>query len=352
MRVFFEASSILASYNLDLPKAMSSDIGVYVDIEHPLLYTLYLYERLHGRYEGLKVIPPYIDRFMRFHIIKKANVIHLNSLNVDLARAAKKLEKPVVVVLHAAPFPKEAYDAINDYVDVYVAPSNFTKSMEESKIGSKKVTVIHHGIDTELFNTNIPQEIARRRLGIPLNAKVILWNDRISPEKDLRTFLQAAEIILREVKEAYIYIKGRATVKSYYESLKSDLKNLLNTGRVKLHIGWIPHSKLPLLYRAACVFVRTSKYENFGLGVIEAVACGVPVIAPKATTFPEVIGHELLLYKPEDPSNLAEKVITILNNADLYNSIKEYLLTKVREYFDIRKTAKKYIELYSILKNV
>jgi len=49
MRAFFEAFSILASYNLDLPKAMSSDIDVYVDIEHPLLYTLYLYERLHGR---------------------------------------------------------------------------------------------------------------------------------------------------------------------------------------------------------------------------------------------------------------------------------------------------------------
>jgi glycosyltransferase involved in cell wall biosynthesis len=349
--MYFQASSVLASYNLDLPKTLSSEIDVCVDIECPLLYALYLYERLHGRYEGLKVIPPYIDRFMRFHVIKKANIIHLNSLNVDLARVAKKLGKPVVVVLHAAPFPKEAYDAINDYIDVYVASSNFTKSMEESKIGSKKVAVIHHGIDTELFNTNIPREIARRKLGIPLNAKVILWNDRISPEKDLRTFLQAAEIILREVKEAYIYIKGRAAVKSYYESLKSDLKILLNTGRVKLHIGWIPHSKLPLLYRAANVFVRTSKYENFGLGVVEAMACGVPVIAPKATTFPEVIGYELLLYKPGDPSNLAEKVITILNNTDLYNSIKGYLLTRVREYFDIRKTAKKYMKLYSALKS-
>jgi len=81
------------------------------------------------------------------------------------------------------------------------------------------------------------------------------------------------------------------------------------------------------------------------------MACGVPVIAPKATTFPEVIGYELLLYKPGDPSNLAEKVITILNNTDLYNSIKGYLLTRVREYFDIRKTAKKYMKLYSALKS-
>jgi glycosyltransferase involved in cell wall biosynthesis len=153
---------------------------------------------------GLKVIPPYIDRLARSYVVKEADVVHLNSLNVKLAKTAKKLNKPVIAVPYAAPFPKEAYDAINDCVDVYVVPSNFTKTHEESKIGSKKVVVIHHGINTELFNTSIPCEAARKRLGIPLNVKVILWNDRISPEKDLKTFLQAAEIILREVKEAYI----------------------------------------------------------------------------------------------------------------------------------------------------
>ena len=151
IKVYFQASSILASYNLDLPKAMSSDIDIYVDVEHPLLHALYLYEKLHGRYGGFKVIPPYIDMFMKFHVIKETDVAHLNSLNADLAKTAKKLNKPVVVVLHAAPFPKEAYNAIDDYVDVYVTPSNFTKIHEESKIDSKRVIVIHNGVDIELF---------------------------------------------------------------------------------------------------------------------------------------------------------------------------------------------------------
>jgi glycosyltransferase involved in cell wall biosynthesis len=349
MKVYFEASSVLASYNLDLPKAMSSDIDTYVDIEHPLLYAIYLYERFHGRYGGFKVIPPYIDMFTRFHVIKKTDVAHLNSLNANLAKWAKKLGKPVVVVLHAAPFSKEAYDAINDYVDVYIAPSNFTKIHEEPKMGSKKVVVIYHGIDTELFNAGIPPGNARRKLGIPLNVKVILWNDRISPEKDLRTFLQAAEIILKEVKEAYIYIKGRAIIKSYYKHLKSDLERLQRSGRVKLHIDWIPHSKLPLLYRAADIFVRTSNYESFGLGAVEAMACGIPVIAPNATTFPEVIGYEKLLYKPGDFNDLARKIINLITDADFYNSVKEYLLTRTREYFNIRNVARKYIETYFAL---
>jgi hypothetical protein len=49
MRLFFKASPILTSYNLDLPKALGSEAYVYVDIEHSLLYTIYLYERFHGR---------------------------------------------------------------------------------------------------------------------------------------------------------------------------------------------------------------------------------------------------------------------------------------------------------------
>jgi glycosyltransferase involved in cell wall biosynthesis len=351
LKVYFETHSVLASYNLDLPKAMSFDIDIYVDIEHPLLYAIYLYERIHGRYGGFKVIPPYIDRLVRSRTVKKANVLHLNSLNVELARTAKKLNKPVIVVLHAAPFPKEAYEAINDYVDVYVAPSYFTRQNEEGKMGSKEVVVIHHGVYTALFNTSIAREEARRKIGIPLNAKVVLWNDRISPEKDLETFVRAAQCVVNEVKEAYVYIKGRAVVHSYYEKIKGSLKNLSKSGKVKIQIGWTPHSKLPLLYRASDVFVRTSKYENFGLGVIESMACGTPAVAPNATTFPEILCDKMTLYEPENPSDLANRLLMLLMDYNLYRTVRDRQLEKVRKLFDIKIVARKYVELYNHLRN-
>ena len=349
MKIFFETSSVLASYNLDLPKALSLNTRVIVDIEHPLLYAIYFYEKvLHKRY-NFKTVPPCINKFTRTRHLRKVDVVHLNSLNTRLAREAKGLGKPVVAVLHAAPFPKEVYDNINDYVDVYVVPSNFTKYSEEAKIGSKKIVVIHHGVDMELFNPNIPREEARRKLGIPYNVKVILWNDRISPEKDLECFIKAMEHVLREMKEAYVYIKGRAVVKDYYDKVKEPLKKLKETTKVKIHIGWIPHSKVPLLYRAADVFVRTSKHENFGLGAIEAMACGTPVVAPNATTFPEIIGDATTLYRPGDPLDLAEKTITLLTDRNLYDSVKKYQLTRVQKCFNIQHIAQMYLELYSSL---
>ncbi len=123
--------------------------------------------------------------------MRKADIVHLNSLSIELAKKAKTFGKPVIAVLHTAPFPEEVYNSIDDYIDVYVAPSNFTRQSEEAKIGSNKIVVIHHGVDMELFNPRIPKEEARRRFGIPLNAKVILWIDRISLEKDLETFIRS-----------------------------------------------------------------------------------------------------------------------------------------------------------------
>jgi glycosyltransferase involved in cell wall biosynthesis len=351
LKVFFEASSVLASYNLALPNAISSEASVIVDIEHPLLLAIYLYERLHGRFERFRAVPPHIGRLVRPLALRKADVVHLNSLNIELAKQAKRLGKHVIMVLHAAPFPEKSYDVINDYIDVYVAPSYFTRQNEEGKMGSKEVVVIHHGVDTALFNTSIAREEARRKIGIPLNAKVVLWNDRISPEKDLETFVRAVQYVLNEVKEAYVYIKGRTVVNSYYEKIKGSLKNLSKSGKVKIHIGWIPQSKLPLLYRASDVFVRTSKYENFGLGVIESMACGTPLVAPNAATFPEILCDKTTLYEPENPLDLANRLLMLLTDYNLYRTVRDRQLEKVRKLFDIKIVARKYVELYNHLRS-
>jgi hypothetical protein len=59
----------------------------------------------------LKTIPPYVKKFVQKWIMRKADVIHINSLNIKLAKKASKLSKPVVAVLHVAPFSRETYEA-------------------------------------------------------------------------------------------------------------------------------------------------------------------------------------------------------------------------------------------------
>ena len=349
LHVYFEAFSMLTTYNLDLPKALGNKgVDVTADIKHPLLFAQYVYDKFRRRYR-FRVVPPYINVFFRRRVLKRSDVVHLNSPDLDIAKVARRMGKPVVMVLHAAPFSGELYGQLTEYVDVYVAPSNFTKVQEQPMVGSKRIIVIHHGVDAELFNLTVPKDVARKKLGVPLEAKVILWNDRISPEKDLGLFLDALELVSSELKDAFIYVKGRGVVDDYYEQIKDKIMKMRKSGRVRIHIGWMPHSKLPLLYRASDVFVRTSKHESFGLAVIESMACATPVVAPKHATFPEILGFSDTLFKPGDSQDLAEKVVKLLTDRQLYDRVVSYQLARAHGLFNINAIARKYVDLYKSL---
>jgi D-inositol-3-phosphate glycosyltransferase len=220
---------------------------------------------------------------------------------------------------------------------------------EHSKIGSKRIIVIHHSVDTELFNPSMSREMARKKLNVPLKAKVILWNDRVSPEKDLGLFLDALELVFSELKDVFVYIKGRSVVDGYYEQVKDKITKMRKSGRVKIHIGWMPHHKLPLLYRASDVFVRTSKHENFGLAAIESMACATPVVAPNHATFPEILGRGDTLFNPGSPQDLAEKVIKLLTDEKLYERVASYQLARAHNLFNLNAIARGYVDLYKSL---
>ncbi len=347
LSILFNNISILTSYNLDLSYSLRQlGVRVYVDIEHPILLLHYLYEHINSNIK-LDVIP-YLSKLKPLvpRIISKVDVIHLNAWNRGIAEIARQRSKPVIFVLHAAPFDREFYREISDYVDVFVAPSIFTFNQERDKIGGKKIVIIHHGVNRKLFNESIPREEARKILGLPRDSKVILWNDRISPEKDITTFIKASETLLKTRSNIFVYIKGRAVNKDYYSRIENSLRKLMKTGRAKIHIGWIPHSKLPLLYRAADVFVRASLYENFGLGVIESMACGTPVIAPNTATFPEIIPYTQMLFRPGDPNDLVNKILGAIDNPEFYQELVKISLETAQKKFDMTITANKYVRLY------
>jgi len=224
-------------------------------------------------------------------------------------------DKPRVFVLHAVPFTKETYEEIKDYIDVFIAPSEFTAKEESSKLGFKPI-VIYHGVDTTLFSTSISRSIAREYFKMPIKAKVVLWNDRISPEKELETFLKSIPLIEREVSNVYFYIKMRAKNKKYFMEIKDLLKSVEKKNNVRMHIGWTAHEELPFPYRSAGVFVRTSSYENFCLGFVEAMASSLPVIAGNRASIPEAVGIAGILLDPFDVDGFACWMREILMNED------------------------------------
>jgi glycosyltransferase involved in cell wall biosynthesis len=86
--------------------------------------------------------------------------------------------------------------------------------------------------------------------------------------------------------------------------------------------GFFPDEDLPALYSAAQMFVFPSHYEGFGLPVLEAMACGTPVISSRASSLPEVVGDAGFLVEPDDPEQLAAAMELLALNPNVREDLR------------------------------
>ena len=109
--------------------------------------------------------------------------------------------------------------------------------------------------------------------------------------------------------------------------------------------GYIVNSDLPFIYNSAFVFLYTSLRESFGIPLLEAMACGTPVITSNTSSMPEIGGNEAILINPESPKEITEKMLRLENDEAYYNTQKEIGLKRA-SMFSWRKTAEQLLSLY------
>jgi len=109
--------------------------------------------------------------------------------------------------------------------------------------------------------------------------------------------------------------------------------------------GYIVNSDLPFIYNSAFAFLYTSLRESFGIPLLEAMACGTPVITSNTSSMPEIGGNEAILINPESPKEITEKMLRLENDEAYYNTQKEIGLKRA-SMFSWRKTAEQLLSLY------
>jgi glycosyltransferase involved in cell wall biosynthesis len=109
--------------------------------------------------------------------------------------------------------------------------------------------------------------------------------------------------------------------------------------------GYIVNSNLPYIYNSAFAFLYTSLRESFGIPLLEAMACGTPVITSNTSSMPEIGGNEAILINPENPDEIAEQMLRLENDEAYYEQQKEIGLKRA-ELFSWRKTAEQLLKLY------
>jgi glycosyltransferase involved in cell wall biosynthesis len=169
---------------------------------------------------------------------------------------------------------------------------------ERLGIPREKITVVHNGVD-ESFRPLDSGVLAQVRQKYNLPERFILCTGNHKPHKNLARLLQAY---------ASLHLQGLALVVTgrdrYTAGLELMVAKLCPGGQVHW-LGQVPAGDLPGVYNLATLYVLPSLYEGFGLGALEALACGTAVVAAKAAAIPEVVGEHARLFDPRDCAEMA-----------------------------------------------
>jgi len=205
----------------------------------------------------------------------------------------------------------------------------------------EKITVIYEAADPR-FGPRPPEVVAATRARYGLPDRYLLFVGAIEPRKNLARLLAAFEAIHAEgLSDALVIVGKRGWL---YDDFFARLERSSVRDAVILP-GYVPDEDLPTIYAGAQALVFPSLYEGFGLPVLEAMACGTPVVASNASSLPEVGGAAALYFSPTDVEAMAEALRRLLRDVDLRGSMRMAGLNRAAE-FSWRGTASRTRTVY------
>ncbi len=203
-----------------------------------------------------------------------------------------------------------------------------------------KITVVYEAAGPAFRPVTDTAALAavRQKYGLPPD--FVLFVGTIEPRKNLTTLLKAFQVSSFTFHALKLVIAGRQGW--LYEETIAQAREL---GTAVQFIGGVLPEDLPALYSAARLFVLPSLYEGFGLPVLEAMACGTPVVCSHASSLPEVAGDAALLVEPHDVDGLAAALQRALSDEALRRQMIERGLAQAAR-FSWAKAARETLAVY------
>lgn len=228
--------------------------------------------------------------------------------------------------------------------DAVIAISESTRHDVISAFGvnPNRVHTVYCGAD-DIFHPLSAAQIAAFRAEKNLPAHFIFRLGTIEPRKNVEGVIRAYAAWRRRDPSAPLLVIGGGKG-WYYQEVFRLVETLGLTEDIRFP-GYIPQDDLPLWYNAADVFVYPSHFEGFGLPVLEAMACGTPVVTSDVSSLPEVAGDAALLVSPTDTDALSTAMERAFTDAALAQSLRERGLRQAAQ-FSWEKTARQTVKIY------
>lgn len=239
--------------------------------------------------------------------------------------------------------------AMNAAKVITVSENGRRDIIELLKVPPEKVVTIHNGVDEEFRVVDDADYLNEVRQTLKLPRRYVLYVGAIERRKNLGVLVQAAAEILKEGIVDGLVLAGE---EGYGANLTWEKIAETKIREKVLHIGYVPQEMMCGLYNLAEVFVMVSPYEGFGIPVLEAMACGTPVITSNCSSLPEVAGDAALLVSPSEPEELTVALRRLLTDKNLRAELRAKGLKRVKQ-FSWRKSAEKHLEVYrEVLSNI
>lgn len=228
--------------------------------------------------------------------------------------------------------------------DKIITISEFSKKelVDVYKVNPEKIKVVHLGFDKENYRKiDNKEEINKILQKYNLEKPYLLYTGRLEEKKNIYNLILAFEKISYHQPEYKLVLAGRPGFG--YEKFLSLLQEKKLENKVKI-LGWVEQKDLPYIMNAAEIFVFPSFYEGFGIPILEAMACGIPVCCSNAASLPEVAEDSALFFDPYNPDDIYGKLLYLINNKVMQFNLKQKGLSRAK-MFSWEKCAEETLEI-------
>lgn len=221
-------------------------------------------------------------------------------------------------------------------------------------IPEEKIVITYDAVDPDIFRQiQDREELNRLRNRYSLPESFIFSVGRLEPRKNMVRLIRAYASLRKEQKIKHKLVIGGKKDFLYSEIFKA--VESLGLEKDVIFTGFIPSEDLALFHNAADLFVYPSIFEGFGLGALEAMSCGTPVVASNTSSIPEVIGDAGLLFDPCDVEEIAKAIYEVISDEELKIRLGRKGLERAKLFSweeTARKTLKVYEEVFSQKKKI
>jgi glycosyltransferase involved in cell wall biosynthesis len=236
-------------------------------------------------------------------------VLHIKTMHAFTAPGSVA---PLTLAYRRFNYPRSARAA-----DAIIINSQSLRSEIEQylQVDPRKLKLIYEAVDHELFRPGDAEEARAQVKSYGVTKPYALFVSSMWPYKNCDGLLRAWALARADLPGRQLVVVGPGRDEKYYAGLHTLADELGISGDV-VFTGGVPLEETVGFYRAAEVFVYPSLNETFGLPILEAMACGCPVVTSDTTAMPETAGGAAVLSDPTDPASVARAIVEAAGSRD------------------------------------